>query len=88
MFVVVRVSETCLSIVSQVVAVCGFNLCFWCCWCCSCGRLWVLVVSVDDAFVGDGHVISQADRFALPDKSLYSRGGFVFWLVGRVICWI
>ena len=56
-------SETCLSMLLQVVVFGGFNLCVWCCWCCSCGRPLVYVVNVDGAFifVGDGNGISQAD---------------------------
>ena len=58
------VSETCLSVLFQVVVIVGgFNTCIRCCWCFSCGRL-LVVVGVGDAFmfVRDGY-FSQAGSY-------------------------
>ena len=72
------VSETCLSVLFHVVVIVGgFNICIRCCWCFSCGRLVVIVGAGGEfMFVRDVH-FSGIFRFALPDKSSYTRGGFV-----------
>ena len=56
------VSETCLSVLFQVVVIVGgFNICIQCCWCFRCGRLLVVVgVGGASMFVRDVHFF-QAD---------------------------
>ena len=66
----------------KVVVVGSFNISIRCFWCFNFGRLGFLSVSVVHSYSYVTGIFSGRFRFALPNKSLFTRGRFV---CGRVV---